>query len=148
MQYICFIFLESVFPNLCIVFLFFYFLLQCSLPESNVSGDQPPLSLGSTDEGSWIQVDENEAQPTLWVPDHAATNCAKCDSQFWMVNRKHHCRCDNHCIGSCCHRISVEILWALYSKQSSGGQGQGQLFGMFSLKGKALGLFYLELDMV
>lgn len=64
----------------------------CSLPESNVSGDQPPASLGSTDEGSWIQVDENEAQPTLWVPDHAATSCAKCDTQFWMANRKHHCR--------------------------------------------------------
>lgn len=68
------------------------FHLQCSLPESNVSGDQPPLSLGSTDEGSWIQVDENEAQPTRWVPDHAATNCAKCDTQFWIANRKHHCR--------------------------------------------------------
>lgn len=64
----------------------------CSLPESNVSGDQPPLSLGSADEGSWIQVDENEAQPTLWVPDHAATSCANCDTQFWMANRKHHCR--------------------------------------------------------
>ncbi|KAL9980228.1 hypothetical protein ACROYT_G008784 [Oculina patagonica] len=64
----------------------------CSLPDSNVSGDQPPLSLGSADEGSWIQVDENEAQPTLWVPDHAATNCAECDTQFWIANRKHHCR--------------------------------------------------------
>ena len=37
-------------------------------------------------------MDENEAQPTLWVPDHAATNCAKCDTQFWIANRKHHCR--------------------------------------------------------
>lgn len=65
---------------------------QCSLPESSVSGEQPPLSLGSGDEGSWIQLEESEAQPTLWVPDHAATNCAKCDTQFWIANRKHHCR--------------------------------------------------------
>lgn len=64
----------------------------CSLPESSVSGEQPPLSLSSADEGSWIQVEENEAKPTLWVPDHAATNCAKCDTQFWIANRKHHCR--------------------------------------------------------
>ena len=76
--------------NLTLIFLLLH--LQCSLPESNVSGDQPPPSLGSTDEGSWIQVDEDEAQPTLWVPDHAATSCAKCDTQFWMANRKHHCR--------------------------------------------------------
>ena len=69
-----------------------FFHSQCSLPESNVSGEQPPPSLGSADEGSWIQVEENEAQPTLWVPDHAATNCAKCDTQFWIANRKHHCR--------------------------------------------------------
>lgn len=64
----------------------------CSLPESSVSGEQPPPSLSSADEGSWIQVEENEVKPTLWVPDHAATNCAKCDTQFWIANRKHHCR--------------------------------------------------------
>lgn len=99
-------------------FSFLYFHLQCSLPESNVSGDQPPLSLGSTDEGSWIQVDENEAQPTLWVPDHAATNCAKCDSQFWIANRKHHCR--YHCIGFCCHRIHA-VGSLPRSEQGEGG---------------------------
>ncbi|XP_044171154.1 myotubularin-related protein 4-like [Acropora millepora] len=64
----------------------------CSLSESSVNGEQPPLSLSSADEGSWTQVEDYEAQPTLWVPDHAATNCAKCDTQFWIANRKHHCR--------------------------------------------------------
>lgn len=74
---------------LCYIIVFHH---QCSLPESSVSGEQPRLSLGSGDEGSWIQLEESEAQPTLWVPDHAATNCAKCDTQFWIANRKHHCR--------------------------------------------------------
>ena len=57
-----------------------------------MSGEQPPLSLSSADEGSWTQVEDYEAKPTLWVPDHAATNCAKCNTQFWIANRKHHCR--------------------------------------------------------
>ena len=74
---------------------FFFFpccFIKCSLSESSVNGEQPPLSLSSADEGSWTQVEDYEAQPTLWVPDHAATNCAKCDTQFWIANRKHHCR--------------------------------------------------------
>lgn len=113
-------FLETlVYFKICVFILFLHFHLQCSLPESNVSGDQPPLSLGSTDEGSWIQVDENEAQPTLWVPDHAATNCAKCDTQFWIANRKHHCR--YYFVGFCCHRISATLLGLLTQNRAGGG---------------------------
>lgn len=41
---------------------------------------------------SWEAVEEREAQPTLWIPDHAVTRCMMCDSQFWLGRRKHHCR--------------------------------------------------------
>lgn len=110
------------------------FHLQCSLPESNVSGDQPPLSLGSTDEGSWIQVDENEAQPTRWVPDHAATNCAKCDTQFWIANRKHHCRY-HYYIGFCCNLVNADASW-------------GFSLLVTEVEGGYFGMFYLEVCMV
>ncbi|KAK3736341.1 hypothetical protein QZH41_020792 [Actinostola sp. cb2023] len=76
----------------------------CSLPDSTQSGEQPP-SHGSGDESSWIEVEEIDTEPTRWVPDHAVTKCANCDTEFWIVNRKHHCRncglvfcstCSNH----------------------------------------------------
>ncbi|XP_008482447.1 uncharacterized serine-rich protein C215.13, partial [Diaphorina citri] len=41
---------------------------------------------------SWEAVEEREAQPTLWIPDHAVNRCMMCDSQFWLGRRKHHCR--------------------------------------------------------
>uniref|UniRef100_A0A182R006 Lateral signaling target protein 2 homolog n=1 Tax=Anopheles farauti TaxID=69004 RepID=A0A182R006_9DIPT len=28
----------------------------------------------------------------LWVPDHAVTRCTNCQTEFWLVRRKHHCR--------------------------------------------------------
>lgn len=65
--------------------------MQCSLPDSTQSGDQPP-SHGSCDESSWIEVEKSDAEPTLWVPDHAVNNCANCETEFWIANRKHHCR--------------------------------------------------------
>ena len=41
---------------------------------------------------SWEAVDDSEARPTLWVPDHAASSCMGCHTQFWFGRRKHHCR--------------------------------------------------------
>merc|ERR1719315_111904 len=46
----------------------------------------------TTSEISWEALDEGEARPTLWVPDHAATACMGCNTQFWFGRRKHHCR--------------------------------------------------------
>merc|ERR1719340_297073 len=40
----------------------------------------------------WEAVDEKEANPTLWVPDHAVAACMKCSTNFWFGRRKHHCR--------------------------------------------------------
>merc|ERR1711994_964655 len=43
-------------------------------------------------EVSWEAVEEGETRPTLWVPDHAASSCMGCHTQFWFGRRKHHCR--------------------------------------------------------
>lgn len=45
-----------------------------------------------SDASSWEAVDEKEAKPTLWVPDHAVSSCKRCRTQFWFGRRKHHCR--------------------------------------------------------
>ncbi|KAI5721953.1 hypothetical protein M8J76_001475 [Diaphorina citri] len=59
----------------------------------DVAGERPEDegSVCST-EISWEAVEEREAQPTLWIPDHAVNRCMMCDSQFWLGRRKHHCR--------------------------------------------------------
>lgn len=31
-------------------------------------------------------------QVTRWVPDHMASHCFNCDSEFWIAKRRHHCR--------------------------------------------------------
>lgn len=41
---------------------------------------------------SWEQVEEKDAQMTLWVPDHVVTHCTGCDQEFWVARRRHHCR--------------------------------------------------------
>lgn len=46
----------------------------------------------NSDAGSWEQVDETEAELTKWVPDHLASHCGVCQSKFWSLKRKHHCR--------------------------------------------------------
>ncbi|XP_059490567.1 myotubularin-related protein 3 isoform X2 [Neocloeon triangulifer] len=41
---------------------------------------------------SWETVEEKDALPTLWMPDHAVRRCMGCDTEFWLGRRKHHCR--------------------------------------------------------
>ncbi|KAM6422804.1 phosphatidylinositol-3,5-bisphosphate 3-phosphatase MTMR3 isoform 6-T8 [Liasis olivaceus] len=42
---------------------------------------------------------------TRWLPDHLAAHCYGCDSVFWLVSRKHHCRnCGNVFCSSCCNQ--------------------------------------------
>ena len=43
-------------------------------------------------EVSWEALEDAETRPTLWVPDHAASSCMGCNTQFWFGRRKHHCR--------------------------------------------------------
>ena len=72
------------------------FLAQLST-ESADSGEHASVggasSTGASSDVSWEQVEEREAQITLWMPDHAVTHCAACDNAFNVVRRKHHCRC-------------------------------------------------------
>jgi myotubularin-related protein 3/4 len=73
----------------------FYF-QQGSLPDSvdsmaenaasSVSNSRPPSDV------SWETVEEKDALPTLWIPDHAVRRCMGCDTEFWLGRRKHHCR--------------------------------------------------------
>ena len=63
--------------------------------------DEGPSSLSSNGTsdvyGSWERVDNDDANPVLWVPDHHAVNCGGCDQKFTLTNRKHHCRYDISC---------------------------------------------------
>ncbi|XP_067014667.2 myotubularin-related protein 3 isoform X2 [Anabrus simplex] len=63
-----------------------------SLPESMCSGEQPSAGESLPSDVSWEAVEEREAGPTLWVPDHAVNRCMGCDTEFWLGRRKHHCR--------------------------------------------------------
>ena len=68
-------------------------ILQVSLPESLGSGSGGSVGQESgVSDTSWEAVDEGEARPTLWVPDHAVDSCTSCNNEFWMGRRKHHCR--------------------------------------------------------
>nr|CAD7444179.1 unnamed protein product [Timema bartmani] len=62
-----------------------------SRPESGCSGEQPSGESVRSDV-SWETVEETDASPTLWVPDHAVNRCMGCDTEFWLGRRKHHCR--------------------------------------------------------
>ncbi|XP_061459426.1 myotubularin-related protein 3 isoform X8 [Rhineura floridana] len=68
-----------------------------SIPDSESNLDQNCLSRCSTEifsEASWEQVDKQDTEVTRWLPDHLAAHCYGCDSAFWLVSRKHHCRKD------------------------------------------------------
>ncbi|XP_068126142.1 myotubularin-related protein 4 isoform X2 [Hyperolius riggenbachi] len=55
-------------------------------------------------EASWEPVDKKETEVTRWVPDHMASHCFNCDSEFWLAKRRHHCRnCGNVFCAGCCH---------------------------------------------
>jgi len=63
----------------------------------------------NTSEVSWEAVDDSETRPTLWVPDHAASSCMGCHTQFWFGRRKHHCRSCGRLFCSECSEQSVPI---------------------------------------
>jgi len=63
----------------------------------------------NTSEVSWEAVDDSEARPTLWVPDHAASSCMGCHTQFWFGRRKHHCRSCGRLFCSECSEQAIPI---------------------------------------
>ncbi|KAM6970449.1 phosphatidylinositol-3,5-bisphosphate 3-phosphatase MTMR4 [Aplochiton taeniatus] len=77
------------------------------LRESDDSDEEDSLSDHSDDrfsEGSWDRVERKDTEVTRWVPDHMASHCFNCDSEFWMAKRRHHCRnCGNVFCKDCCH---------------------------------------------
>ncbi|XP_069617545.1 phosphatidylinositol-3,5-bisphosphate 3-phosphatase MTMR4 isoform X1 [Ranitomeya imitator] len=55
-------------------------------------------------EASWEPVDKKDTEVTRWVPDHMASHCFNCDTEFWLAKRRHHCRnCGNVFCAGCCH---------------------------------------------
>ncbi|XP_070619205.1 phosphatidylinositol-3,5-bisphosphate 3-phosphatase MTMR3 isoform X2 [Erythrolamprus reginae] len=79
-----------------------------SVLDSESNPDHNCLSRCSTEifsEASWEQVDKQDTEVTRWLPDHLAAHCYGCDSVFWLVSRKHHCRnCGNVFCSSCCNQ--------------------------------------------
>ncbi|XP_074467499.1 phosphatidylinositol-3,5-bisphosphate 3-phosphatase MTMR4 isoform X3 [Sebastes fasciatus] len=77
------------------------------LRESDNSNEEDSLSTHSEDrlsEGSWDRVERKDTEVTRWVPDHMASHCFNCDSEFWIAKRRHHCRnCGNVFCKDCCH---------------------------------------------
>jgi len=63
----------------------------------------------NTSEVSWEAVEDSETRPTLWVPDHAASSCMGCHTQFWFGRRKHHCRSCGRLFCSECSEQAVPI---------------------------------------
>ncbi|XP_062845186.1 myotubularin-related protein 4 isoform X2 [Trichomycterus rosablanca] len=77
------------------------------LRESDDGDEEDSLSAHSEDrlsEGSWDRVERRDTEVTRWVPDHMASHCFSCDSEFWIAKRRHHCRnCGNIFCKDCCH---------------------------------------------
>lgn len=77
------------------------------LRESDDGDEEDSLSAHSEDrlsEGSWDRVERKDTEVTRWVPDHMASHCFSCDSEFWIAKRRHHCRnCGNVFCKDCCH---------------------------------------------
>ncbi|XP_053341029.1 myotubularin-related protein 4 isoform X1 [Clarias gariepinus] len=77
------------------------------LRESDDDDEEDSLSAHSEDrlsEGSWDRVERKDTEVTRWVPDHMASHCFNCDSEFWIAKRRHHCRnCGNVFCKDCCH---------------------------------------------
>lgn len=69
--------------------------LQPGVLTSSVEEEVADIRSGvesTNSEVSWEAVEEGETRPTLWVPDHAVSQCMGCHTQFWFGRRKHHCR--------------------------------------------------------
>lgn len=78
------------------------------LLSPDVNGDFNSLGSNAASDVSWENIDENESKMIRWVPDHAVTHCAECESGFGFLVRKHHCRnCGNIFCGNCSENFSM-----------------------------------------
>ena len=66
--------------------------LCIAVPFFQMFISEPVEGPGSFDDSHWEKIHEKDTQAVLWVPDHAATHCFGCNSQFWLAKRRHHCR--------------------------------------------------------
>ncbi|XP_076367298.1 phosphatidylinositol-3,5-bisphosphate 3-phosphatase MTMR3 isoform X2 [Tachypleus tridentatus] len=87
-----------------------------SLSDSACSGEHQSIGQESmSSDLSWEHVDDRDAQATLWVPDHAASQCMSCDADFGLVLRRHHCRCGKVFCYQCCSQVLPVPSEQLYS---------------------------------
>lgn len=76
----------------------FFCLFQASAVESVCSAEEGQASAVESlrSDSSWEALEENamltDCPATLWVPDHAVSQCTGCRTEFWVGKRKHHCR--------------------------------------------------------
>ena len=72
------------------------------IPNGHAITPLPDVTGVVGEERGWQVVKKSDSDFTLWVPDHAATNCARCHAPFWTAIRKHHCRkCGRVFCGKC-----------------------------------------------
>lgn len=77
-----------------------------TVEEEEIKPSSVPNSLHS--DTSWDQLDDREANQTLWVPDHAVTQC-ECGTKFGLIHRKHHCRNCGKIFCSSCSNFFIAI---------------------------------------
>ena len=91
-------------------------------PETILSSEElvqdpfdPTASSGvesTASEVSWEAVEDGDSdtpRPTLWIPDHAASSCMGCSTQFWFGRRKHRCRSCGRLFCSECSEKTVAL---------------------------------------
>uniref|UniRef100_A0A914XA33 Lateral signaling target protein 2 homolog n=1 Tax=Plectus sambesii TaxID=2011161 RepID=A0A914XA33_9BILA len=80
---------------------------KASLDDGMVFEPRSVESLAS--DVSWDAVDETDELPTKWIPDHAVSHCMGCDTAFWTINRKHHCRSCGKVFCSACTNYECAV---------------------------------------
>ena len=66
------------------------------------------LSLASRHEAAAGGPEASEGKSREWTPDHARSTCFKCECEFGLLNRRHHCRsCGALCCAPCSSKRSV-----------------------------------------
>lgn len=60
--------------------------------EGSISGRSSGNDVGPVSCSSRSGSAQGKVSGVLWVPDHAVSRCTRCDKNFWLGKRKHHCR--------------------------------------------------------
>ncbi|CAO1435071.1 unnamed protein product [Diamesa serratosioi] len=88
--------------------------------NNNLVPDEIPSAVDCNQENSsvcsWEAVADNNSNSSsnfsnvLWVPDHSVSRCQKCEIEFWLGRRKHHCRSCGSIFCSDCSNFFAHIL--------------------------------------